>query len=279
MDMAIITLLTDFGTRDAFVGAMKGVILSDHSEATVVDISHDVEPGNIFQAMQVLADAWKWFPEDTVHTVVVDPGVGTERSILAARAGGHFFLAPDNGVLTSILRHGGLVELYRVENAALYRHPVSRTFHGRDIFAPVAAWISRHRTLEGIGPGTLLENTVVLDTPLPDQRGTGELVGHIVHVDRFGNLLTNLPEDFISRQFSGGFDRLTITVGSHQICGLSSAYGDVPYGSPLAILSSNGYLEIAVSGGSAADTLELGVGRSVLVGAVDGDSSSTDPPV
>jgi S-adenosylmethionine hydrolase len=277
--MGIITLLTDFGTRDAFVGAMKGVILSDHSEVSVVDISHDIEPGNVFQAMQVLTDAWQWFPANTVHTVVVDPGVGTDRSILAARAGGHFFLAPDNGVLTSILRHGGLVELYRVESDSLYRQPVSRTFHGRDIFAPVAAWVSRHGTLEGIGPGTLLENTVLLDTPRPDQRGTGELAGHIVHVDRFGNLLTNLHEDFVSRQFSGGIDGLTITVGSHRIFGLSFAYGDVPHGSPLAILSSNGYLEIAVSGGSAADALELGVGRSVLVGAGDAGASSTGPPV
>ena len=265
--MGIITLLTDFGTRDAFVASMKGVILSDNPSATLVDISHDIDPGNIFQAMQVLTDAWHWFPVDTVHTVVVDPGVGTDRSILAVRAGGHFFLAPDNGVLTSILRHGGLVELCRVENESLYRHPVSRTFHGRDIFAPVAARVSHRHTLEGLGPNAPMDSAVLLDTPQPRRLETGELAGYIIHIDRFGNLLTNLHGELLAQLCSGSFDRLTIAVGSHRISGLASTYYDAPAGSALAILSSNGYLEIAVSGGSAAEILELGVGRSVLVDA------------
>ena len=150
--MAIVTLLTDFGCCDEYVGVIKGVVLSIHPGASIVDISHDMDPQDVVGAAHVLRAAFSWFPQGTVHVAVVDPGVGTQRAILAARCDGHLFLAPDNGLLSPVLLSGSSVAVYAVENPALFRHPVSRTFHGRDIFAPVAARLAMGLPLTSVGP-------------------------------------------------------------------------------------------------------------------------------
>lgn len=255
---AIITLITDFGTRDPYVAAVKGVLLSRCPEACVVDLSHEIAPHDVFEGALFLAQAAPWFPAGTVHLAVVDPGVGTGRRPLAARAGGRLFVLPDNGLLAFALRGLPLEEARVIDPERLpLDRPVSATFHGRDLFAPAAAALACGLPLAGIGAAAGALAPLQFPHPLP--RG-GEVLGEIVHVDRFGNLVSNID----AASFSGG-ECTAVRIGGRSIGRPIPAYGAAEPGELLALWNSAGLLEIAVREGSAAAL--LGVGRGAPVSA------------
>ncbi len=260
--MSLITLTTDFGVSDGYVGTMKGVILGIVPNATIVDITHEIQPHAISQAAFVIAAAAPYFPANTVHLVVVDPGVGSQRRAIAVRTGQATFVAPDNGVLTFILHPltsdqcpSQIVHLTRRQ---YWLPQVSNTFHGRDIFAPVAAYLAKGVPLFELGE--LINDPVLLEHPRPRQMTDGSLRGHVVYVDRFGNLVTDIPAAWL-----GKTAQWHIETSDHIIEGLSSAYADVPRGQLLALIGSAGTLELAVREGSAASMLKAGEGSPVTV--------------
>ncbi len=256
--MAVISLLTDFGLEDEYVGVMKGVILSIDPEARMVDITHGVAPQNLIQGAYTLAAAYPFFPPGTIHTAVVDPGVGTDRGILAAAAGGHTFLVPDNGLLSVVMDRVRPERIIRVTESRYFLKTISRTFHGRDIFAPVAAHLSTGLPLTDLGPAVAAGAVNRLDPPTPVRRENGELVGHILTADRFGNLMTDVDAAVLA-----GTD-LRLAVAGRTLHGLSDSYAAVPPGHPLLILGSRGYLEISINGGNARRELELEPGQEIL---------------
>jgi S-adenosyl-L-methionine hydrolase (adenosine-forming) len=248
MTRPIITLTTDFGLADAFVGAMKGVILSALPEADIVDITHGVEPFNVLDGALAIAQAAPYFPRQTVHVVVVDPGVGTARRPLLVASGGQFFVGPDNGVLSiawqcdpaSIARH--------ITADHYFRQPVSGTFHGRDIFAPVAAALAR--TFEPAPFGPEVKDALGIEIPKPRIDGD-TLRGKILRVDRFGNLLTNLTTENAPCLFAPGV-KFRMIIGAAEVTRMVKSFGDGPEGEPVAYLGSSGYLELGVNRGHAA---------------------------
>ncbi len=258
-DRPIITLLTDFGTADPFVGVMKGVILGIAPHVRLVDLTHEVPPQAVTVAAFLLETAWREFPPETIHLVVVDPGVGSSRRPLAAEGPHGRFVAPDNGVLSPILQAGEATALHALTRPEFFRQPVGRTFHGRDIFAPVAAHLANGVSLAALGPP--VSDPVRLDLPQPEPLPDGGMAGQVLHVDRFGNLITNLPEALF------GADRgvPVVAVAGHRIRGLADSYAAVPAGRPGAIVGSAGTLEVFVPGGSAAAALGVTRGAAVTV--------------
>ncbi|MDH3583942.1 MAG: SAM-dependent chlorinase/fluorinase [Phycisphaerae bacterium] len=252
----IISLLTDFGLRDAYVGVMKGVILARCPAARIVDLSHEIAAGDLHMAGFVLAGAWRFFPAGTVHLVVVDPGVGSDRRVLAARFEDHLFVAPDNGILAAVFEDQRPERIVSVENEAVFLKPVSHTFHGRDIFAPVTAELAGGAPLESLGP--TVDARIGLPRLQPVAAADGTVVGEVVYVDRFGNLVTNLRPSDVS-------EGAVIHLVNHVIDQLSQAYADVSEGQLLAVFGSGGYLEISVNRGSAAGMLGAEVGTEVRV--------------
>ncbi len=273
---AIITLTTDFGMADAYVAAMKGVILGINPEAKLVDICHTIEPQNIPEAAFVLSTAYRFFPPNTIHLVVVDPGVGTERRAIILRTPAACFVAPDNGVLSYVIQQfsrGGLkglinnlqqvelepgIEAVTITKPQFWRSPVSPTFHGRDIFAPVAARLSL-----GFPPidfGEAITSVTMLPLPHPHQAPDGSLVGHILHIDSFGNLITNIKGADLPQTKR----TITIEVGNHRISGLSRTYAEGR--GLLALIGSSRYLEVSLKGGSACAFLNVEVGNEVRIG-------------
>jgi S-adenosylmethionine hydrolase len=261
--MRVITLTTDFGLDDWFVGTMKGVILGRAPRARLVDLTHGIAPGDIAAGAFALAAAWRFFPRGTVHLAVVDPGVGGPRPALAAKADGHFFLGPDNGLLTLALRAAGVREIRRLENARLRLRTVSRTFHGRDVFAPAAAWLAAGGAFAQLGP--LAPDYQQLPWPEVVRRA-GAVVGEVVYVDRFGNAITNLDEPAL-RAVRGGLEALRVWAGRRAWGGLRSHYQAVPPGARVALIGSTGFLELAINGGSAAGRTGVRVGTKVRVDA------------
>ncbi|MCD6271824.1 MAG: SAM-dependent chlorinase/fluorinase [Deltaproteobacteria bacterium] len=253
--MSIITLLTDFGIEDEYVGIMKGVILSINPSSTIVDITHKIAPQDIIDAAYRIKFSYKYFPENTVHLVIVDPGVGSARTILAAKIQGHYFLAPDNGILTPLLDDGGIDTLVFVENSEYFLESVSQTFHGRDIFAPVAAHISKGIEIMGLGRPADIKSLVRLSVEKPFIADNGELSGIIVSIDRFGNLITNIDCAILKKISCAacGLKKIKFIIGDRTVAGLSKSYNSVQLKTPLAIIGSRGYLEIAVNYGSARD--------------------------
>ena len=253
----LITLTTDFGTRDCYVAAMKGVIARRCPEARILDLTHDIPPQDVGEAAFFLAGACPWFPPGTIHVVVVDPGVGTARRALAARIGEQFFVCPDNGVLTLLARDAP-VDAHEIASPAFKLPDISATFHGRDLFAPAAAALAGGRTLDEAGPPA--DKLVML--PWPEPRWNGNLLqGEVVHVDRFGNAVTN-----IHRTHLEGRGRPTkIVAGSCRVAHIHAAYGDVPADTPLALSGSADLLEISVNQGHAADAFTLAPGTPVHV--------------
>ncbi len=250
--MAIITLLSDFGTQDEYAGVVKGVMLGINPAATLVDISHHVPPQAIPQAGDMLKAAFGWFPKGTVHVAVVDPGVGSRRAILAARHAGHLFVAPDNGLLSFIWGDHPPEALVRVENSRLFLHPVSATFQGRDIFAPVAAHLSLGMALTEIGPVVDFSQVTRFERRRPRETTDGEIVGEVLSADRFGNLRTNIDAPLLDRLRAGDARRqLMVRIGEHRIEGMSSHYAQKEKGGLMALVGSRNQLEIAVNGGSA----------------------------
>ena len=262
----IITFTSDFGHNDWFVGVVHGVIHAACPEARVVDLTHDIPPGHIARAAFVLEASAPDFPPGTVHLAVVDPGVGTDRRPLAVRSRGQLFVGPDNGLLEWALCDSA-AEVHAVTSTRHFRHPVSRTFHARDVFAPVAA---RLACGEPVGSfGARIGDPVRIPRPVP-RRADGLLVGRVMFVDHFGNALTNLTEADLSDAFPMVAESaLGVRVADRVIRGLGRVYGDSKPGTLLAILGSSGRLEIAQVGGDAAERLGLGEGDEVAVGVGD----------
>ncbi len=246
---AIITLTTDFGTRDAYVASMKGILLTLCPSATLVDISHEIPPQDIQAGAYVLSQACGWFPPGAIHLAVVDPGVGGARRALAVRTERFTFIGPDNGLLSRACARERVLEAVQIADRRYALPEISRTFHGRDIFAPAAAHIAQGVPLSALGP------------PAPDWAQLPDLgpavsghtmTGSVIHIDRFGNAVTNVTEpDF--RAFVGA-DSFEITVRSLTLTALSDSYDTVPPGAPLAIFGTDGELEaleVSVNGGDA----------------------------
>jgi len=193
--VSIITLVSDFGTRDAYVGVLHGVILGIHPGATVVDICHDIPAQDVRSAAFVLSTAYPYFPRGTVHVVIVDPGVGTQRRAIAMRTAEAIFVAPDNGVLSYVLARQSVLETVHLTQAHYWLAPLSETFHGRDLFAPVAAHLALGTPLHEMGPA--IEDAVQFPIPTPLVHGDGSIEGEVLHVDHFGNLITNVPHSLL----------------------------------------------------------------------------------
>ena len=256
----IITLLSDFGNQDPYVGAMKGVILSLNPDAILVDLTHEVPPQDIVAGAFLLGEAVPYFPPGTIHLAVVDPGVGTPRRALGAKARDKFWVGPDNGLFDLAFQEVTDLEMVSLENTDYFRGAVSRTFQGRDIFAPVAAHLSLGTPLDALGPAV----TDPVALPWPQASFTPEAVrGEIVYADGFGNLVTNIKGSNLLAWL--GEKSHVIILGSLTLKGLVRAYGDVAAGEFLALVGSHGYLEIACSGGNAARRLGVGKGRSLSV--------------
>jgi S-adenosyl-L-methionine hydrolase (adenosine-forming) len=270
-----ITLLTDFGTEDAYAAVMKGVILTRDPRATLVDITHAIEPQNIRHGAFVLATAYQYFPKNTIHVAVVDPGVGSGRRAIILKVAGAVFVAPDNGLLTYVIDQLSLnqdqvpdcggeavmvrlkrgIEAVSITDPRFWRTPVSPTFHGRDIFAPVAAGLSL-----GLSPyefGEKTDTLTVLPITRPRMMGTDETVGHVMHIDRFGNIVT----DIRSSDLPPG--PVEIGIGGARIDGISRYYGETR--GLAALIGSSGYLEVSLRNGSAAGQLDTIVGDEVTV--------------
>src|SRR2546421_1112444 len=247
----IITLTTDFGLSDPFVGIMKGVILGIAPQTQLVDITHEIRSYDILEAAFLIDSTYRYFPEGTVHIVIVDPGVGSARRPMAATAKGHFFVAPDNGVLSLVLQS----EAYRITNQSLFLNSVSRTFHGRDIFAPVAAHLSRGTPIESVGPRIL----DFIKRPMPKPRPQGDkLVGLVLRIDKFGNIITNLRLQDLGPDF-------TIHVAGLPITRLCSSFSEAEPGEFFAIEGSTGFIELALNQGSAAARLGVQRGAEIEV--------------
>lgn len=259
--MSTITLLTDFGLEDAWVGMMKGVILGINSEARIVDITHQIPPQDTAAAAWMIAAAYPYFPGGSVHVVVVDPGVGSDRNIICAALDGHIFLAPDNGVLSSVLKPGiNTGDIRIVKNQDFFLDSISNTFHGRDIFAPVGAHLSMSPDISAVGPTVEFETLVYMDLPRPRLTSNGDLLGAVILIDRFGNIITNIDRNLFEAHRAANTDcRPEITLGNHRIPGLSNSYSQADKGQTLALFGSMGYLEIAVYCGNAGR--ELGISR------------------
>lgn len=257
--MGIITLTTDFGTYDPYVAAMKGVLRRLCPDAVVDDLSHEIAPHDITEAMFFLEGAVPWYPLGAVHVVVVDPGVGTQRRPIALSTGGIILVGPDNGVFSVFLAASGADWTYAINPAAFGASEVSDTFHGRDIFAPAAAWLANGG--EPARLGAPVTDPVMLHLPETVWQNDAPAVGCVVHIDRFGNCITNIRR----RNESQAASSLRIGIGGHTLP-LCRTYGDVLPGRPLALYGSGGRLEIAVNQGNAARL--LGISRTDSVNLI-----------
>jgi S-adenosylmethionine hydrolase len=257
---ALITLLSDFGTADAYVGIMKGVALGVRRDLTLIDLTHEIPPQAVAVGALVLRSAVPFFPPATVHCAVVDPGVGSARAGIAVVTDGAVLIGPDNGLLAPAVEAlGGARAIVELKHTALFHHPVSATFHGRDIFAPVAAHVAG-----GLDPLTLgprRDDLARLSLPAP-RLSADSVAGEVIHVDRFGNLLTNIEATALAAFRD---QSLSVTVGAMSLTGLVTTYADVAPGRVCALVSSWGTLEIACRDGSAAAALAAGRGAAVTV--------------
>jgi S-adenosyl-L-methionine hydrolase (adenosine-forming) len=254
-----VTLLTDFGTVDWFVGVMKGVIATIAPTSSIVDLTHQIPPGDIRAGAFALTASCRFFPRGTVHVAVVDPGVGSDRKAIAVQTADYLFVGPDNGVLSWALQRESIRSIHALENKARFLKPLSRTFHGRDIFAPVAAHLSRGLAIEKLGP----DRNDFVRLEWPQIRRTERTVrGEIIYVDRFGNVITNLDAATLSA--SKGTRAHVFTRGK-RLCPLAPFYQSVGRDKPVGVLGSSGFLEIAVNDGNASKQLKLGVGSKVEV--------------
>jgi S-adenosylmethionine hydrolase len=256
----VIALLTDFGTRDHYAGTMKGVVLSICPEVTFVDISHDIPAHDITAGALELAASYRYFPSGTIFLVVVDPGVGSARRGIAAEAGDYRFVAPDNGVLSIVLDEQPPRRVVELTERRYARPTVSRTFEGRDRFAPAAAWLAKGVELTALGRPAAPPQR--LEVPKPRQSGDG-LEGEVLRVDRFGNLVTNI--DRATFEKAAGRDAIVVEIGNRQVSKVVSTYADAPTGELCALFGSTDHLEIAAAGASAATLLAVARGALVHV--------------
>jgi S-adenosyl-L-methionine hydrolase (adenosine-forming) len=258
---SIVTLTTDFGLNDHFVGTIKGVILDIVPEAEIVDICHSVQAFDVLDGALTIAQAYSYFPAGAVHLVVVDPGVGTARRPVIVTSERHHFVAPDNGVLSLIYGREERLHVRHVTAEHYYLQPVSNTFHGRDIFAPVTAYLAK-----GVDPakfGDEITDFVRFNAPKPKPVDGKTLRGVVLKVDRFGNLVTNITPQDVPALFQAEPPPFKILIGKREITELHTNYAQGAPGAVFGILGSMGYLEVAANRGSAAQTLGLGKGSEV----------------
>ena len=265
--MTVLSLTTDFGLTNGFVGVMKGVIYGIAPDVKIVDISHLISAQNVLEGAYTLWRAVPFFPPGSVHVGVVDPGVGTVRRPIGARLGDQYFIAPDNGLLTPLIldaeRDGRPMEFICLDNPKYWLPKISNTFHGRDIFAPTGAHLAAGVSLKELG--TTITNPILLDMPRPEKTENGWLA-HVTIIDTFGNLTTDLPAEALtsSPQEEGRHDVL-IRIHGHEIDGIIESYGHREVGDLVALIDSEDYLEISVVNGDAARTLNAKTGDVVEV--------------
>jgi S-adenosylmethionine hydrolase len=252
--MTIITLTTDFGLADGYVGIMKGVILGIAPHARLVDLSHEIAPQDVQQAAYVLGRAAPYFPRGVVHLAVVDPGVGSARRALLVTTPRAAYVGPDNGLFTTALDEPGAAA-WQLDRREFWLPDTSYTFHGRDIFAPVAAHLALGRAAEELG--SAIADAVRLPALLPERIGNSRIRGHVMHVDRFGNLISSIPAAWVSE---GDW---SCSIAGRTITGVSRAYADVAPGALLALVSSGGSLEVAVRDGNASQALGVSKGAAI----------------
>jgi S-adenosyl-L-methionine hydrolase (adenosine-forming) len=266
----VVTLTTDFGLNDHFVGAMKGVILEIVPEAAIVDISHAVQAFDVLDGALAISQAYSYFPTGTVHAVVVDPGVGTTRRPIIASSDGYHFVAPDNGVLSMIYAKEERIHVRHVTSDHYFRQPISNTFHGRDIFAPVAAYLAKQ--VDSHKFGEEIEDYVKFAAPRPKPAGENRIRAVVLKVDRFGNLITNVTPQDVPALFSEKPGAFKIVVGSKEVTEIRTSYAEGTAGQVFGILGSMGYLEIAANRAPAAQLTGANKGSEVSI--VLGDAAA-----
>jgi S-adenosyl-L-methionine hydrolase (adenosine-forming) len=260
---AIITLTTDYGTNDHLVGTLKGVILKINPEVTIVDITHNVAPFDLLDGALAIGSAYSYFPPRTIHVVVVDPGVGTDRRPLLVTAGNQYFIAPDNGVLSMVYEREPDLIVRHANAEHYYLQPLSKTFHGRDVFAPVAAWLSKNWQPASMGEDITDFKRFALPRPKPAE---GTLKGIVMRVDAFGNLVTNFrAEDLPEASAENGDTAISLQIGNQQISRLVSTFAQGNAGEAIAYVGSSGYVEIAINKGNASRTLGIGRGSPAVL--------------
>lgn len=264
----IITLLTDFGLKDGYVASMKGVILGIAPDARLIDVTHDVGPQNIGEGSFLLQSVCGYYPVGTVHLAVVDPGVGTTRRAIAVQTADAFFIGPDNGLLAPVVEaayraHAGAVEIVELTDARYWRREISATFHGRDIFAPVAAHLLKGVPFSALGRRIDTIAPSVLRAPVSSTAGLIE--GTIIHVDRFGNCVTNIRREHLADQGAHEDAGLVVELAGQRVQGLYRTYSAGPVGVPMSLVGSSDHLEIAVRNGNASQWFGVTVGDRIKV--------------
>jgi hypothetical protein len=256
--LGVIALLTDFGLRDPYAGVMKGVILSVNRDARLIDLSHDIPPQGVLEAYFLLSNSYRYFPVGTLFVAVVDPGVGSDRAVIGVETEKYVFLAPDNGLLGFLEKDGGVKRVVKITNKKYFLQPVSNTFHGRDVFAPVAGHLSLGTDLGRMGQE--IEVIRRISAPAPLFASEGVVVGEVVSVDKFGNLITNVPGERLEKA-----DRVEIRMGRTKIDRVLRAYASAKKGELFGIVGSSGTLEISVNRGDAAEKTGAKPGDPVRV--------------
>lgn len=258
----VITLLTDFGSQDAYVGIMKGVIAAISPCANVIDICHNSPPQDILHGAYLLSTSYKHFPRKTIHVAVIDPGVGSNRDIICAETEDYFFLAPNNGLLSLIAHKEKFTRITQITNNAYFLPAPGHTFHGRDIFAPVAAHLSLGIRASQLGNSiSQLEH---IDIPQPVYKKPGQLEGYIVHIDRFGNLVTNITSGHI-KEVKSNYKDIEVIIGKRKIKRLRNTYAEVGAGEPVALIGSADFLEISVNQGDAQQYFRAKRGDTIAI--------------
>jgi len=261
--LPLITLLTDFGDRDYFVGSLKGVILTINPQTTVVDLSHHIGPHAVEEAAYVLKCCYATFPDGTVHVVVVDPGVGSLRHPLLVTTDRYFFLAPDNGVLSYIFDEETQVEVREITNRQFKRESAGTTFDGRDLFAPAAAWLTKHQPVSAFGPVVRDAKTFLIRKPRWE---SGALWGEIVYIDRFGNLISNISATQLTElKAITKRPNPLIHMAGHVMSGLVGSYSEGSPNEPCALINSNGYVEVFLKQADVAQQLKIGRGERLAI--------------
>lgn len=259
----LITLTTDFGYKDPFVGIMKGVILSINPSVRIADITHDISPQNILEAAFTLEMSYRYFPHKTIHVVVVDPAVGSKRKPLLVATDYHYFVGPDNGVFSRVYSSSESCKVFEITAEHYFLPTKSSTFHGRDVFAPAAAWFSKGLDTEKFGD--LIHDYVTIPAPVPKTEGKNLLEGEVIHVDHFGNAITNVDLQIIKELLRGQTGRNLKVLVKDIEASKKKYYSDAENKKLYSLINSFGYLELFVKGGSASENFGIAVGEKVKV--------------
>ena len=269
----VVTLTTDFGLNDHFVGTMKGVILNIAPDAEIVDICHSVQPFDVLDGALTIAQAYSYFPTGTIHVVVIDPGVGTERRPIILSTEKQYFVAPDNGVLSLVYAREERLRVRHVTGEHYFLQPMSNTFHARDLFAPVAGWLAKG--VDGAKFGEEISDYVRFNAPKPKAVDANTLRGVILKVDRFGNLVTNFTPQDVPALFQPNPPAFKITVGKREITAIHNNYAEGTPNEVFGILGSMGYLEFAANRGAAVQLVGSGKGTEVVI-SLSGAAAATN---